>query len=97
MYKAWSAQLVPELILKVLASCQPDYRPALKFLTVPTTYFYANQSYILPHPDEIAQYYADHVVNAPFVANPMNTMLHSFPEDLNDEFVARVDQYIQSI
>lgn len=97
MFQGWYDLLVPELVQKVLASCQPDYRPALEKFTVPTAYFYAAQSFILPNPDKIAAVYQEKIVNAPFALVPFDCAVHAFPEERNAEFVEKVEAFILSI
>lgn len=97
MYQGWYDLMVPELVKKVLASCQPDYRPALEKFTVSTAYFYAAQSFILPNPDKIAAVYQERIVNAPFTLVPFDCAVHAFPEERNAEFVAQAEQFIESI
>ncbi|SCH94548.1 Tropinesterase [uncultured Ruminococcus sp.] len=95
MFLEWYHMLEPQLVKKVLASCQPDYRHALELITVPAAYFYAAHSEILPHPDQIAEEYRKRITKIPIELVPFDCTEHPFPELHNEEFVKKVESFIE--
>lgn len=94
VYEGWLANIRREIAPKVLASCQPDYRPALTKFTVPTAYFYADPGSILPRPSEIADCY-EKLVPGKFLRVPFDVITHNFPEEYNELFIEKVKEFVE--
>lgn len=94
-FEAWLAPIKPKPAIAVLESCQEDLRPSMERFTVPTAYFYADPGSILPV--ELADYYREHIINAPFTLVPFACETHMFPFVFADEFVEKLRGFLKSL
>lgn len=93
-FHAWLAPIKAKPAIAVLESCQEDLRASLEKFIVPVSYFYADPGSILPV--ELADYYKEHVANAPFKAVKFDCETHMFPFVYAELFTERLAEFLSN-